>query len=246
MLPGKRLIAAGAAALIAGLIITFPATVAYQYFAPPGLTLSGLSGTIWQGRAMQGNLYGLFFEKLDWRFHPLSLFVLKPRYSISTTPAGGFLQSEVAVTPGGHLRFSDLAASLPSNALQLLLPMPGLEGELGLQFDQLVLDDGFPVAADGTISISKLTVPPISSAALGDFRAVLRSDGDRIIGEVNDLSGMLDVAGEIVLFPDRSYRLVGQVAPAAEAPDALVRQLRFLGSPDEEGRREFRFEGQLP
>jgi hypothetical protein len=66
-----------------------------------------------------------------------------------------------------------------------------------------------------------------------------------ISGVVEDLSGVLDVSGTFVLNRDRTYSFVGQVAANANAPDTVLEQLRFLGSPDERGRREFRFEGRL-
>ena len=42
----RRLIIAGILTLVAGLIILFPARVAYNWIAPPGISLSGISGSI--------------------------------------------------------------------------------------------------------------------------------------------------------------------------------------------------------
>ncbi|MEX2496267.1 MAG: type II secretion system protein N [Woeseia sp.] len=244
MVPGKRLIVAGAAALLVGLVVGFPASLAYQQFAPPGLALSGLSGTIWKGQAAQGSAWGLYLENLSWQFHPLSLITLEPGYRIAAAPIAGFLECDVAATLGG-VRISNLAAAIPIASLQSLLPVNGVEGDLSLQFDKLVLDQGFPVAADGTLAVAGLTIPALSATALGDFRAFLRSTNNQVTGDVEDVSGVLDVTGEITLLPDRSYRLVGRIAAEPEAPEALQQQLRFLGSPDDQGRREFRLEGQL-
>ena len=44
----KRYIFAGILVLLIVLLVTFPARVAYQWFAPPDLTLSGISGSVWE------------------------------------------------------------------------------------------------------------------------------------------------------------------------------------------------------
>jgi hypothetical protein len=51
--------------------------------------------------------------------------------------------------------------------------------------------------------------------------------------------------GTIAISPDRSYSLVGDVAARPGAPPSIEQQLRFLGSADDRGFRQFRFEGQL-
>ena len=56
---------------------------------------------------------------------------------------------------------------------------------------------------------------------------------------------MLDVTGTISLNQDRSYSFVGLVAPTPATPPSILNQLRFLGSANERGQHEFRFEGQL-
>ena len=64
----QRLILAGIATLVIGLIITFPARVAYQWFAPAELKLSGISGSIWHGAAAQGSAGGVYLTNVEWSF----------------------------------------------------------------------------------------------------------------------------------------------------------------------------------
>jgi general secretion pathway protein N len=241
----KRLIAVGAAALVAGLVVTFPARIAYQWFAPPGLVLSGISGSIWNGKAAQGSAAGLFLSDVSWRFRPLSLFGLNLGYAIAAKVPSGFVESDVAVGTGGRLHFSDLAAALPVSSLSSVLPESGIDADLNLQIDSLVLENGFPVHAEGTVGLSGLILRSLSPTALGNYRAVLETEGERITGTFDDVSGVLDLAGTVVLGRDRAFLFTGKVAATADAPATVAEQLRFLGSPDPEGRREFRFEGTL-
>ncbi|MEX2125748.1 MAG: type II secretion system protein N [Woeseia sp.] len=245
MTPGNRLIVVGMATLVAGLVVTFPARIAYQWFAPPDLVLSGISGSVWTGKAVQGSAANFYLSDLSWRFRPLSLFTLKAAFRLAAKPPSGFIEANVAVGPGGGLSFTDLAAAVPLASLNPVLPLTGIEGDLSLQFDRLVIDDGFPTDANGTVGVSNLVVRALSPAALGDYRAVLQTTDAAISGVVEDVSGVLDISGTLVLDRDRKYSFVGKIAANANAPDTILEQLRFLGSPDQQGRREFRFEGSL-
>jgi hypothetical protein len=66
-----------------------------------------------------------------------------------------------------------------------------------------------------------------------------------IVGSVEELSGVLDVAGIIRLENNRNYSFIGKVAALPDAPRGLTDQLRMLGSADDRGQREFSIEGQL-
>jgi hypothetical protein len=182
---------------------------------------------------------------LSWRFRPSSLFTLTAGFRVAAKPLSGTVEADIAVGPGGGVRVADLAAAVPLASVTSLLPVAGIEGDLSLQFARLALDGGVPTEASGTVGVSNLVLRALSPTALGDYRAVLQTVDDVISGVVEDLSGVLDVSGTFVLNRDRTYSFVGQVAANANAPDTVLEQLRFLGSPDERGRREFRFEGRL-
>lgn len=245
MASGKRLIAVGVAALVVGLVATFPARIAYQWFAPAGLTLSGISGSVWNGKAAQGSAAGMFLTDLTWQFRPLSLLSLKAGYAVSASLPSGFIETDVAFRAGNRIAFSDLATAVPLATFAPLLPLAGIEGDISLQLKRLVLVDGFPAAADGTVSISGLVLRALSRSALGDYRAELQT-GDGAIGVVvEDVSGVLDMDGNLVLQDDGNYSFVGKVAAKADASSAIVEQIGLLGRPDPQGRREFRFEGTL-
>jgi general secretion pathway protein N len=241
----RRLIVLGTITFVAGLITLFPARVAYDLFAPPALRLSGVDGTLWAGSANEGELSGLYLRDLRWRFRPAALFRGQLGLGVSVNPAGGFLETEIGLSPGGSVNFSRLQGGVSIGALQSLLPMPGIEGNLRLDFDRLVLRDGFPASADGSIEVMSLIARGLSPNPMGDFRVVLTTGDDAITGSLEDLGGALDVAGSLRLGRDRAYLISGLVAPTAQTPTAVVNQLQFLGSANERGQRPFRFEGTL-
>ena len=241
----KRLLAAGVAVLVIGLVLGFPARVAYQGFAPSQVSLSGISGSVWNGAAAQGSVAGLFLSNITWSFRPSSLLRLKAGYTVTARLPSGFLETGVAVGAGNSVRFDDLSATVPLSSLpDSLLPTTGLGGDLNLRFTTLVLNEGVPAQAEGTLGVSGLVLRALSPTTLGDFRAQLHTEGGIIKGTVEDVNGVLDLDGSLEI-DDRAFSFIGHVAAGPNAPPAVNEQLRYLGSPDQQGRREFRFEGDL-
>ena len=241
----KRLILAGIATLVIGLISTFPARVAYQWFAPGELKLGGISGSIWRGAAAQGSAGGVYLTNIKWRFRPLGLLTGKLQFATSGNPASGFFDADIALGAGGSFTLSDVAAAVPLSALADAFPLSGIEGDVSLQFEELVIKGGVPVEATGTINIANLVSRYLAPTPLGDFRAEFQTADDGILGSVEAVSGVLELAGTIRLTQDRNYKFVGQVAAKPNAPLSITQQLQFLGTPNSRGQLEFRLEGQL-
>jgi general secretion pathway protein N len=134
---------------------------------------------------------------------------------------------------------------LPLSIADRALRLDGLRGELSLQIERADLDNGWPTELQGTASVSNLLIRALAATPVGSYRAEFQTTDDGITGSVEDTGGVLEVAGTLRLAPDRSYALIGRVGARGDAPSSVTEQLRFLGSPDARGLREFRFEGSL-
>ncbi len=241
--PG-RLVAIGLAIFLCGLVALFPARVAYRALAPEGVSLAGLSGTLWNGAAAESSLGGVYLSELTWRFRPLALFTGKAGFAVSAMSSAGPLAGNIAVGPGGAVHVADLRGSVPLSALGGLAALGGVDGVLELDVGTLVLEDGLPVRGAGTLELSNLLVRQLAPAPLGNFRARVETVEDVLTATFEDVSGLLDLDGTLEVRPDRSYSLAGQVAATDRAPQSLVRQLSFLPT-DASGKRSFRIDGKL-
>jgi len=241
----KRFLLAGFIVFLCVLIATFPARVAYNWLAVPGVTLSGISGSVWNGNAAEGLAGGAYVRDISWRFKPLTLFSGKLAFATSSKPVSGSLVADIAVSFDGSLTLSDLSGNVPLDLVHQSLQHSGISGDVALDFATLILRDGIPVVAEGSIRIANLYVAQLSSAPLGEYRIDFRTMDDGIHGNLEDVSGVLEVAGVININADRSYALSGEVAARADAPPSVSGQLRYLGSPNERGRREFSIEGEI-
>ncbi len=241
----KRLIIAGVLVFLVVLVVSFPARVAYRWFAPPDLQLSGISGSVWKGFAAEGLAGGAYLQSISWQLKPSALLTGELAFETSASPAAGTVNTDVAIGLGGSLALTNLSGSVPLDLVHESFQREGFNGDLGLQFDELVLEDGLPVTANGSITVNDFFSRYLSAGVVGDFRADFTSADGLITGNVEDVSGVLDVAGVISINVDRSYSFIGQVAALPGAPPSIEQQLRLLGSADERGRRPFRFEGRL-
>jgi general secretion pathway protein N len=241
----KRYVFAGLLVFIGVLVVTFPARVAYRWFAPPDLSLSGISGSIWRGSASEGMAGGAYIRDITWRLKPAGLLGGKLAFETTSRPASGSMDTELAVGLDGSLTLSNLAGRVPLDLVHQAFQRAGVSGDLSMQFETLVIRNGLPVEANGTVTVASLFSPALSAGVLGDYRARFETADGVITGAVDDLSGALDVNGTVTILPDRTYSLVGDVASRPGAPPSIEQQLRVLGSPDARGFRQFRFEGQL-
>ena len=113
----SRLLIIGAVIFVIGLIAMFPARVAYNWASPPGAAIAGIEGTIWRGRALEGQVAGLYLRDIGWRMRPLALFKGQLAYAVEAEAASGFASANVALGAGGRATLEDLTASLSLQAL---------------------------------------------------------------------------------------------------------------------------------
>lgn len=245
-MPSLRTLAiAGVATLVVGLVIAFPARLAWQWLAPPGVALQGISGSIWSGRAREASAGGVYLTDVQWRFHPFAIFAGRIEYGVRATPVAGFIEADVSIRAGGTTGLENASASLPIAALAPFIEVAGLDGDIDLEIERLLIRDGLPSEASGTVTLSGLVIRPLATSVLGDFGATFETVDGVVRGDVRDLSGVLDVTGNVELRPDRSYSFTGMIGARPGAPQEVDAQLQYLGSADAEGRRSFRLEGQL-
>lgn len=241
----RRLIIAFALTLLAGLIVSFPARVAYHWFAPASVALSGISGSIWRGTASQANVGGLYLGELRWQLRPLALFRARASFDIAANPAGGVLAGNAAIGFGGDVYLAETRAALPLDAIAGLVGVPGLRGTATADIERLQLSDRLPVAADGNAEVRGLVLPLVSPQPIGGYRIEFFTQEDGVVASVEDTDGFVDIAGRLLFSRDRNYEFIGQLAPKAETPAAVADQMRFLGSANERGQYELRLEGKL-
>jgi len=234
---------AGVLTMILGLLVTFPARVAFKWFLPTAITVSGIQGTVWAGNANEASVSGIYCQDIHWRMNPLRLFTGEVSYSVSAKPVKGFVESDVSIGFGGALSLSNLTAALPLELIAGASGVRDLQGDASLTFERVALVNGVPTAADGTVQVANLMVPIISRDSLGGYKAEFFTQNNGIAASIEDTDGIIDLAGSFLMRSDLTYEFIGQVIAKLETPPALREQLKFLPPANSLGQQEIRVEG---
>lgn len=240
----KRLINIGLFVGIVGLVALFPARVGYQWFAPPQLVMSGISGTVWNGQAREATVDGFYLRDLDWRMRPLQLFTAKLGFSLESRFISGFVEGDFAIGIGS-VRASDLRATLPLEVLQSALMLPGVRGSVTADISEVQMRDGIPIVADGSLEVAGLTIPFVQRDPIGGFKADLFTTETGVSASIEDTAAVIDLAGSVQLANDGAYDLSAQIGVLENTPAQLREQLRFTGPVNDRGQHEIRLAGKL-
>jgi general secretion pathway protein N len=241
------LIAAGVAAFLVCLVAMIPATQVAGRL-PPQVSLAGISGTLWSGKARSLAVNGRPFGALDWSCRPWALVVLRWSCGLTLAPPGGSARGDLAGRFGGDLAARNLRGQLPITIFEGIATPRGWTGTLELDVNEVRFANGRPASASGTLTLRQLRAPGANGQLLGDFELVVGEGtvgGDALNGRLRDLGGPLHVRGAIELRDDGHYLLSGDAAPGPGAGPAIFDALGFLGPPDSQGRRPFTIEGTL-
>jgi general secretion pathway protein N len=241
----RGLVTAGLVTLVVGLILFFPARVAYQWFVPDVVSMGGIEGSIWSGKAREAQVSGVYLRNLSWSLRPMALITGKLGYELEANTASGFFDANADFGASGKIYLSDVHASLELQGLQQSIGMPGLRGNLSATFERLVLAGGAPIAADGTVEVAALVVPLVHPASIGGYRAEFFTQDAGVMASVEDTDGVIDLAGSLQISSDGSYQFLAQLAPKNNTPGNVRQQMQFLGSANERGQYEMRLEGQF-
>ena len=241
----KRYILVGFCVFTTVLLLSFPAKVAYRWFIPDSVLLGDISGTIWNGTALQGMVGKAYIRDISWHFKPSDILRGKLTFITSSNPASGSIYSDVSLGYNGTITFSDLNGNVPLDVVHLIFQRNGIRADLSFNFDKIAIANQFPVIVAGEMQIGNLYIPDLSAGVLGNLSVNFATENGAITANFKDLSGVLEVIGTLSILKNGDYSLEGKVATRRGATPSIGQQLRLLGSPDDNGLREFRFEGKL-
>ncbi|PMK05082.1 type II secretion system protein N [Vibrio sp. 10N.261.55.A7] len=245
---------------IASIVAHMPARFVMQYVpVPRGLSIDHVQGSLWQGSAQQVSWQGASLGQLQWDFHALSLL-------------SGKAQAEVRFGQGstmglrGHgiigYGFSGAyvkktIASLPAQFAvdQLALPLPlDLEGQVELSIEQLLVnefDQPIPRCYQGVGAVvwsGNKAMTPIADLDLGPVVVNITCEDNLVSAKGEQVSEQVSAQFDATLAVNGNqftYQSKGWFKPEAEFPSTLSAQLKWLGSPDNQGRYPLSFNGTL-
>lgn len=245
-----RWLALGLLAYVVFLVLTLPAGRVYGYWksqagADADFALSGISGSVWDGRAEVAVMGGRRFEAVTWQLHPTALLVGRVSSDWGFKVDDGFGRGTMAASLGGAFSLDTVEArlpiaQLPGRALAVLRP----SGTVNLNLRDVEWNGTALVSAEGRMVWSGAGVNLIQDMALGDLSLDLETTGGEVKGVLADGGGPLQATGLLSLKPDGSYEFTGSFAARGDDPK-LQQALRTLGRVGADGKVQVTNKGTL-
>ena len=245
----KPLVVLGVLIFSASLIALAPAAVAYRWLAPETIRLTGISGTLWNGEARLGSVDRLGFQNFEWNLKPSRLLLGRVAADVSLQLGEGFIEGGLAAgLSGNSYRLDGLRGSCSLSNFQDMLPLPGVGGILNLDLKRLVVEDGIPSEAEGSVRLGRLTLAMAGSDVLGDYQLTFEESlpEEGIAGRIRDLgTGPFEVAGSLRIAGDGNFSIQGTIKARPAAAAHLQGMLEYLGPESADGTRPFQLSGSL-
>lgn len=250
----RHLLAFGVVVYFIALAATFPADRAYGWLKPAlgakvPVQLYGLKGTLWSGTANQARIYDRSFTDLNWRLHPLSLFLGKLEVALDAPFSGGRVDGVLSRPLAGQ----GIAVETPHVDLPLAslmeanhFPFP-LSGRLTGDLTRIdVTEAGDVQVGTGDFLIRNLTVEQPSKVPLGGFKIRIEHDAKgALVVKATDTGGALKLNATMTLPSKDRYVLNGELSARDNSNAVLMQALRMLGAPDRTGTFRIQRQGSI-
>ena len=192
----------------AAAVFFLPASIGYKYLMKPSktVTLSDLSGTIWNGHAGSIAVRERPLGQVDWHLHFKPL--LESRRVADFAITGDTLKASGTLdrSPAGN-RFDNLTFSVPASAAADILHIQGkAEGDIDGSAASLTLLDGWPtLLREGKARWIKAK---LADTDLGTVEAAFDTTEDgKVTGTLKNSGGAAQFNGAIKLAPTRDAEL---------------------------------------
>jgi general secretion pathway protein N len=228
--------------------VTLPAATAYRFFGDQfgAVKLSGITGTVWDGRASSAQVFGQEIGAVTWTVHPQTL--LQGIVDAHLNVDGGAISAAADVQrmsdgtvqlSGGTFHFP---ASLASPALDI--PALNLLGDIDGKLDSGRLQGVLLTNASGTMRWNHAAVSGAAQAQLGDLEATFASAADGSVhGTAHDLGGPLQLNGTFNVSAG-SFDVDAHLA-ARDGNPQVAEALHYIGQPEADGTSHLIIRGQL-
>jgi general secretion pathway protein N len=232
-------------AFAAILIARMPASWLLPSGPNAAFTCASIDGSLWSGACE-----GLIFQRmplgdLSWELAPLRIFLGRLAAHVTLSHEGARASGDVEAGLSGKLTVRGVLADLPLDPRVLPAVPATMRGDIHADLALLELKGPVITQLKGTVEARNLEDHSGHVTPLGSYRVTFPGAPGEPVGELRDTSGPLSVSGTLRLTQAGGFDVQAWVAPRADAPPELVSNLKFLGSPDASGRRQFSMSGSF-
>ena len=211
-------------------------------FIPKNVTCAELSGTVWDGSCAGLVAQNIQVGDVTWQLKAASLLRSKLAGHLDVVRGTNFVRGDVEAASGGTITARNLQVDMPLDPTLIPQLPRDLSGLVRATLQSIHIEKGAITSVQGVVEAHDLVQRSNGQRlALGDYSLTFPAadPSQEPVGQLQSLSGPLNVQGTLRLTREPGFALEGLVSSGPTASPELTRQLAYLGSPDAQGRRPF-------
>lgn len=231
----------------------FPAAGVLPHVNTNPVSLVGVSGSLWKGRAQQvsSSQSPIALSNVDWRVQPEKLLSGDTGAKLDFEVLGGQGSVEVARSLSGDVSISNGKLQIPAQELEQFLPLPVAEfgGRVIADIESLELENNLLKTTQGTVVWRNAIVTGALEAKLGqivlDIVPELLEGKQLHRGKLTSKDGELEINGDLQIDPAGNYRADIRLKPLPSASAELTGALGIVGKRASDGSYRIRNNGNI-
>jgi general secretion pathway protein N len=229
------------------LIVKLPAVqVLSKIQLPKGVSVNGVSGTIWEGQAQRAQANGLPVNDLNWSlsFFPLLLG------EISADIKAGNIRDTTQISATGHINVSgqrlqanSLLAYIPTNLVINLLPLPipiQADGRFKVQLNEVDYAAGCQTLVGTGQWLNASYTGATGTVELGNFDTDLGCQDGSVVVDVKQPNSF-GLTAKAIIPVNMKFKIEGRFKPDPNLPKEVHQAAQFFGKKDAEGYYPIKF-----
>lgn len=247
MIRAGFLVATGVAAYFLILVFTLPAVQLEGDLEErvPGLSLSAVSGSVFNGEAGRVSYQGTDLGSARWEFSPLALLTGRVEYHVGFSAPAGPGQANAGITFAGNAYGHDIDVSFSPDRIIYQYSPVAVEssGIINVLVETFKLSDGFPHEFSGRVVWKSAAILSPVEMVFGDTVLNLQNTGEELVGRIENEADF-GLSGEVAIAPGGEYRVDLLLSPEADASRQTVSLLESTTTVQPDGNYRLRSSGQ--
>jgi len=231
------------------LIATIPAKPVTDLLDDKLLTLQGVSGTLWDGKA-----YAVFIDdtirlkNTEWSINAWKILIGQFSVDVNTRYLDNNISTEVGSSFLGRLYINQLSAELPAQEVTQLanIPLAELTGLISVNIEHAEWKQGELPVASGEINWKDATITVAETASLGNVYITLQESEQQLLNaNIRNQGGDIKISGTAQLVPEADYAVNIKLSPTTSASNNIKQSLGLFAKKQKNGDYLFKNSGSL-
>lgn len=218
----------------------------FQSFLPTNISVSGVSGTLWDGSARTIMIDKIDIQNTKWDTSLINLLSgkIKTDISINSHKLHGQFKT---IYSNASLSTKDLALRGNLSILAPYFMQFGLtiSGGFDANFKDLIIENRVPKKVNGNLNFYKTKILGVTKFSLGDVSSVFMDDINGLKIMIDNTNGDLDISGIVTINSNGMYFADLMLTRNSQTTDQVLQTAQLIGNKIDNNTVKFVHSGQI-